>query len=301
MLENNATDSWGLKSVKSILLPVERYPEIGSTIETAVQLARAFESYVEGFALIADPPVLVSADAFSGAMITAGAAFAAPAEENAACRHLFEAGMTAAGLPRHEDGAGGAGGAPGPSFGWQEGDTLTGHAFLGTYGRVFDVTVVGRPSSSADSLRMGALEVALFESGRPVLIAPPAATASLGETIAIAWNGTPEVARSVAFASALLRRARHVDIVTLAGGRDPQPSGELLGRHLRMNGISCAVHHAEGDSESRGAVFLAEAARLGSDLMIKGAYTQSRLRQIIFGGATRHIVTEATLPVFMAH
>jgi nucleotide-binding universal stress UspA family protein len=36
-------------------------------------------------------------------------------------------------------------------------------------------------------------------------------------------------------------------------------------------------------------------------LLVKGAYTQSRLRQMIFGGATRHILAHATLPVLMAN
>ena len=40
---------------------------------------------------------------------------------------------------------------------------------------------------------------------------------------------------------------------------------------------------------------------LGCDLLVKSAYTQSRLRQMIFGGATRHILANATLPVLMAH
>jgi nucleotide-binding universal stress UspA family protein len=40
---------------------------------------------------------------------------------------------------------------------------------------------------------------------------------------------------------------------------------------------------------------------VGADLLIKGAYTQSRLRQMIFGGATSHVLAHARLPVFMAH
>jgi nucleotide-binding universal stress UspA family protein len=44
-----------------------------------------------------------------------------------------------------------------------------------------------------------------------------------------------------------------------------------------------------------------EAAKFGADLIVKGAYTQSRLRQMIFGGATSHILSAAQLPVFFAH
>ena len=50
-----------------------------------------------------------------------------------------------------------------------------------------------------------------------------------------------------------------------------------------------------------GEVFLAEAKKMGADLLVKGAYTQSRLRQMIFGGATRHIIMEADIPVILAH
>ena len=46
---------------------------------------------------------------------------------------------------------------------------------------------------------------------------------------------------------------------------------------------------------------LAKADELGCDLIVKGAYTQSRLRQMIFGGTTRHILANAKLPVLMAH
>ena len=50
-----------------------------------------------------------------------------------------------------------------------------------------------------------------------------------------------------------------------------------------------------------GEMFLAKAEELGCDLMIKGAYTQSRLRQMIFGGATSHILAKTNIPVFMSH
>ena len=50
-----------------------------------------------------------------------------------------------------------------------------------------------------------------------------------------------------------------------------------------------------------GEAILAEAKAQGADLLVKGAYTQSRLRQMIFGGATSHILGAAELPVFFAH
>ena len=67
------------------------------------------------------------------------------------------------------------------------------------------------------------------------------------------------------------------------------------------NGISASARTIEPDMRSPGEVVLGECADVGADLLVKGAYTQSRLRQLIFGGATRHIMMHATVPVILAH
>jgi nucleotide-binding universal stress UspA family protein len=68
-----------------------------------------------------------------------------------------------------------------------------------------------------------------------------------------------------------------------------------------MNGIKAAAITVSPGTRSTGEAILDRAKSLGCDLVVKGAYTQSRLRQMIFGGATRHILANATLPVLMAH
>ena len=75
------------------------------------------------------------------------------------------------------------------------------------FGRVFDLIVVERPAKLA-SLAEATLEDALFEGGRPVLMAPQTAPATMGENIVIAWNNSTETARTVAFAMPFLERAR---------------------------------------------------------------------------------------------
>jgi nucleotide-binding universal stress UspA family protein len=81
----------------------------------------------------------------------------------------------------------------------------------------------------------------------------------------------------------------------------PGPSGEELARSLALHGIQVTARHVQGRGRTPGQAFLEEAKSFGADLLIKGAYTQSRLRQLIFGGATRHIIMEATMPVLLAH
>src|SRR3546814_3282083 len=116
---------------------------------------------------------------------------------------------------------------------------------------------------------MTTLEAALFETGRPILIAPPVAPDGVGDNIAIVWNGSTETARTVGLAMALLKRARRVTILTVEGAQASGPTGEEVRCHLLLNGVDCDVHHISPGGQSRGAAVLAAAARLGSELLIR--------------------------------
>ena len=148
---------------------------------------------------------------------------------------------------------------------------------------------------------MAAVEAALFESGRPILIAPPTPPTQLGENIVIAWNRSTETARVTAFAMPLLHRARKVTVLTVAGGMVPGPEGHELARYLQRNGIAADAVNVDASNKSAGEMMLQKSIELGCDLLIKGAYTQSRLRQMIFGGSTNHVLWSTTLPVLLAH
>jgi len=189
--------------------------------------------------------------------------------------------------------------ADAPSAEWRE-EAGRQNAVVGTLGRVFDVIVVERPAKLA-SLAEATLEDALFESGRPVVMAPPVPLASIGERVLIAWNGSTETARTVAFAMPFLKRAQSVQVVSVEGGMTPGPSAEDLAQNLARHGIPALARHVSARDRTPGQAFLDEAKAIGADLVVKGAYTQSRLRQMIFGGATRHIIMEATIPVILAH
>jgi nucleotide-binding universal stress UspA family protein len=209
-------------------------------------------------------------------------------------RDIFETFMQSRGIPRQDKTNASL------SFGWFDA-APDGDNFVGSYGRVFDVTVLGRPGDEAQSPRMVTLEAALFESGRPVLIAPPAPPPRLGENVLISWNCSTEQARTTAFAMPLLRAASRVTVMTVEGATVPGPTGAQVARYLQRNGIAAEPVTIPAEKRSAGEVVLAKAAALGCDLVIKGAYTQSRLRQMIFGGVTRHILAAAELPVLMAH
>ncbi len=191
------------------------------------------------------------------------------------------------------------GGGEGVSAEWRE-ETGRQNAIAGMLGRVFDLIIVARPAKLA-SLAEATLEDTLFESGRPVLMTPPTAPKTLGERILIAWNGSTETARTVAFAMPFLKRAASAQVVSVEGGMTPGPSSEDLARSLMRHAIPALGRHVAAGQRLPGVAYLDEARAIDADLMIKGAYTQSRLRQMIFGGATRHIIMEAEIPVLLAH
>ncbi|MEJ0095893.1 MAG: universal stress protein [Methylocella sp.] len=277
--------------MKAILIPVEEHALMDAVMETALLLAREFNSYVEGAAIGPDIAEFVAADfALSGVILDDRTR----RDVLDHSRRALEAFMIAHGVRRHREDA------ESPSFGWT-GEALVSDNGIGEYGRVFDVTVVGRPGSGPRQPRKSTLEAALFESGRPVLIAPLNPPQTLGARIVIAWNGTTDTARTIAFAMPLLVRAEDVIILTVPGPRLPGPSDEQVAKSLRRHGAPARVGLVGPTSNSPAAALLDAAATLGADLLIKGGYTRSRLRQLIFGKVTSEILADANLPVFMAH
>jgi nucleotide-binding universal stress UspA family protein len=103
------------------------------------------------------------------------------------------------------------------------------------------------------------------------------------------------------FAMPFLVGAREVVVLTVKGAVVDGPSGEQIAAMLRLHDVKATARTIEDRLRSPGATILAQARELGADLLVKGAYTQSRLRELIFGGATLHILQHADLPVLMAH
>jgi nucleotide-binding universal stress UspA family protein len=264
-----------------------------ATLETALMLARRCDSYMEGFALRFGISEFVAVDMAGGFPLEAFRQEGLEDEKQA--RQIFESFMTANNVPRA------AGMGSGLSYGWLE-DAPEGENFVGSYGRVFDVIVLGRPDASTMRLHNKALESGMFESGRPVLICPPAPVRALGTNVLVHWNCSTEQARTTALAMPLLRKAEKVTVLSVADGASvPGPSADQAVAYLQRNGVPAALMSADLKGRSTGEAVLAAAGSLNCDLLIKGAYTQSRLRQMIFGGTTQHILEHAMLPVLLAH
>jgi nucleotide-binding universal stress UspA family protein len=279
--------------MKTILVPIESHEAIRPALETALMLARRFDSYVEGFALRFRVNEFVAVD-MAGA-IPLESLRDENLEEARRARQIFESFMAEQAVPRTGTAASSL------SYGWLD-EAPEGEGFVGSYGRVFDVIVMSRPEARTIGLHVRALESGLFESGRPVLLAPPSPPRQLGTNVLIAWNCSTEQARTTALAMPLIRNAERVTVLSVKGGTEvPGPPADEAVQYLQRNGIAATLSVVDVAGRTTGEAVLAAAQSLNCDLLIKGAYTQSRLRQMIFGGATRHILGHATLPVLMAN
>ena len=167
-------------------------------------------------------------------------------------------------------------------------------------GRLYDLIVMPRPGPDTDVSATMALNAALFDTGRPVLVVPPGGHDIKIEKIAIAWNGQSEAAQSVAAASPLLRIATKATVLTAESFKTPASAARELATYLAWQGISADTKTVEADTGSVGAQLLQAGADAGADIMIMGAYTHSRLRELILGGVTCHMLSEAKIPLMMA-
>jgi nucleotide-binding universal stress UspA family protein len=268
----------------------------GAVLAAALTVARRFDSHIVGLhALTTEYAVVFGGEmGFSISSEVDRTLEREGQDRRDQARRLFQTAMAEHGVPVDATANGN-----GLSAEWREEEGRQ-NALVGALGRVFDLIVVEQPTKLA-SLTEATLEDALFESGRPVLMTPVGPPPTIGDTILIAWNGSMETARTIAMAMSFLRDAQHVHVVSVEGGMTPGPSAEELARTLRRRGAATSLRLVPAQGRTPGAIFCDEAIACGADLMIKGAYTQSRLRQMIFGGATRHIIMEARIPVLMAH
>ncbi len=165
--------------------------------------------------------------------------------------------------------------------------------------RLADLTIVPHPEASEDMSSLDALHAVLFESRRPVLIAPPRPPERIGSRIALAWNGSAESTAAVWSAIPWLQRAGAVRVLTAEEYQRRGPGAPELLDYLALHGVDVELATFRPAERDVGAGLLKSVRDFGADLLCMGAYSQPRLRQIILGGVTRHVLEKADLPVLM--
>ncbi len=285
-------------SIKSILLPVDDVEITEAVLTLALAVAKRFNAHLEVLHVRPDPRRVI------------------PYTTLAASHHLIKSMLEAAerdiaqradGLRAVVDGFCKAneiavvdkpGPRNAPSIAWYE-ETGRESDVVRRRGRLVDLIFLMRPVSEAPAPMV--VETALLETGRPVLLAPPRPPKTLGERIAVGWDGSAEAARAVAAAGPLLVQAKEVTVFTFEESADMRLTARELAAQLGWHGILAGAEVARAGRRSVGEALLAEAGRRKADLLVVGGYGHSRMRELVLGGATRHILLAAEIPVLMAH
>ena len=166
-------------------------------------------------------------------------------------------------------------------------------------GRVSDLIVMARPDGELAASQRLSLEAALIDTGRPLLVVPSKASAKIGSSIAIAWNGSAQAARAVGMAMDFIVEAKSVTVL-VAKEENADYDGEELQGYLAAHGVKAKVVSvaAKGDA---GKALLSAATKAGADLLVMGAYGHSRVRELVLGGVTKYVLQTATIAALMAH
>ncbi len=167
--------------------------------------------------------------------------------------------------------------------------------------RVADISVMAAPSEDASLPEIGLVEEVLFQSGRPALMIPNEGMRSFPDNIVIGWDGGLEAARAVKSALPILQQARNVVVMTVGDTDLGAPDAERAAEYLRMHDVNATHDYLSRVKEKTEKVFYEAARDRKADLLVIGAYSHNRWREMVLGGFTRHMLRYADIPVLLAH
>jgi nucleotide-binding universal stress UspA family protein len=292
-------------SIKRILVPLPGFVEHFSEIDMAMAAAKALAAHVEVMFVSEPAPIMrtnINASEMSYGRATVLAAqvnwYAEEREKRAQqARERFMHACSTNGIRIL-----GASEEPSslPAASWREIEGS--YVSLATSRAVAFDLMIAASSAVVESLREVA-EVSLLQTRRPVLLAPSQLQTNLTDTAMIAWDESPECWHAVSGAIPFLTIANSVQVVSVDRKPDSRRASqaELLS-YLRCHGIAATARVVAPHLRSVGDTLLAEANDNHVGLLVMGAYSHSRLRELLLGGATQRVLKNAaSTPVFMTH
>jgi nucleotide-binding universal stress UspA family protein len=288
-------------SIKRILVPLPGSASHTGQIETALSAAKALGAHVQALFISEPPPVTRGGLTVTEMGRAAALSVNWHAEERKRAardaREVFAQACAVVGIPMLS-----ASDEPGSPLAasWREAE--------GSYVEIavqraaaFDLMVAA--SATVMESLMAIAEQSLLQTRRPVLLAPSRPQSDLTDSAMIAWNESPECWHAVSASIPFMQLAKSVQVISVdreASNRQASQAEVLA--YLRCHGIGATAQVVAPELRSVGDTLLAAAAEHEAGLLIMGAYSHSRLREMLLGGATRHILKNASArPVLLAH
>jgi nucleotide-binding universal stress UspA family protein len=287
-------------TIKTILVAASGGSATRGAIDLACRLAQRFRAHLEGYHAILDPAAALAVLGEGAELALTGGVIESILAE-AQVRADKTRSLFAKILIRREIALGEKPHAvehQASAFWRQE----TGYAptLVANRARFFDLAVLGRSERAIGQPYTNTIEEVLVHSGRPVLLAPADAPGTCGNTIAFAWNGSPEAVRALGVCLPFMTIADRVWLIT--AGLDDGSNVTAAIEYLAWHGIT-AQHHDIADRIGRHvAILLLDAAQnCGADLLVMGGYGHSLWREALFGGTTREAVKAMRMPLLLMH
>lgn len=173
------------------------------------------------------------------------------------------------------------------------------------HGHYSDLVVLSQANDDdPNDISAGLVDEVVMGVGRPVLVVPYVGLhEQIGKKILLAWNGTRESVRALHDAMPLLQRADKVVVMTVnpKESQEQHIAGADISLHLARHDVNTVVNSTVSREIEIGDTLLSRASDEGVDLVVMGAYGHSRFRELVLGGATRHMLNHMTVPVLMSH
>lgn len=174
-----------------------------------------------------------------------------------------------------------------------------------THCRATDLVVIGQSNpDTPEPMRELLIETVLFESGVPVLLVPYIGSKAFEpKNVLIGWDGSTTATRAIHSALPVLEKAEKVTILVIekSAGTDAGQPGAEVANYLARHNMNVTIEVVTNPQTSVADTVLNHVSDNGNDLVVMGGYGHSRMREFLFGGATREILESMTVPVLMAH
>lgn len=177
---------------------------------------------------------------------------------------------------------------------------------VAAHARFADLVILPKPYGPNRGFELEpTLEAAIFEGQAPVLMVPEdRAPVATPKTICIGWNESAEALVATRAALPFLRAADLVHVVIIdppVHGPNRSDPGGLLSQFLSRHGVRVEVNVLAKTQPRVSDILLRHASDKDADMIVMGAYGHSRFREAILGGATRNMLEQSEIPVFLAH
>lgn len=274
-------------SIRKILMPIFGRTELDQTLDLGCQVASSLGAFLEAR--------FIRPAAADAAIYDAGFGFASTSLIDQIETEGRKAAEAAQASFNHWQGAH----PVRPPVEWVIEEGQVG-AVIAKRGCLADLILLQRSGQKAPAIDE-AFEGALYGAGRLAMLTDAVLPSNYLDHAMIAWNASTEASRAVALSLPLLQKAGRVSIYTAHEGAAPLVDPTELIRYLALHDVNAQALPAGSSQHAIGEDLVGSAQRDGITLLVMGAYTHGRVRQLLFGGVTQHLLVTPGLPVLMAH